>query len=68
MRSLAPYIRATLRGIRCRRGPNFTSTPPSRAVNTNTKRLHLRRQPSTQPADILVNILADIPADILSTS
>jgi len=51
MRSLAPYTRATLRGI-CRRSPNSTSAPPSRAVNTNAERLRPRRQPSPQPADI----------------
>jgi len=68
MRFLAPYIRATLRGIRRRRGPNSTSTLPSRAVNTNAKRLYPRRQPSIQPADILIDIPADILADILSTS
>ena len=64
MRSLAPYTRATLRGIRCCGGPNSTSVPPSRAVNTNAKRLRPHRQPSPQPADIP----ADILADILSTS
>jgi len=72
MRSLAPYTCATLRGICYHRGPNSTSTPPSRAVNTNAKRLRPRRQPSLQPvdipADILVDILADILADILSAS
>jgi hypothetical protein len=68
MRSLAPYTRATLRGICCRRGPNSTSIPLSRAVNTNAERLHPRRQPSAQLADIPVDILADILADILSTS
>jgi hypothetical protein len=52
MRSLAPYTRATLRGIRRGRGPNSTSAPPSRAVNTNAERLRPRRQPSPQPADI----------------
>jgi len=50
MRSLAPYIRAMLRGIRHRRGSNSTSALPSHAVNTNAKRL--RRQPSPQLADI----------------
>jgi hypothetical protein len=60
MRSSAPYTRATLRGIRRGRGPNSTSVPPSRAVNTNAERLRLRRQPSPQPADI--------PADIPSAS
>jgi hypothetical protein len=50
MRSSAPYTRATLRGIRRRRGSNSTSAPPSHAVNTNAERL--RRQPSPQPADI----------------
>ena len=68
MRSSAPYTRAILRGIRHRRGPNSTA-PLSRVVNTNAKRLCLRRQPSLQPADILVDIpadiLVDIPADIL---
>jgi hypothetical protein len=58
MRSSAPYTLATLRGIRRRRGPNSTSAPPSRAVNTNAKRLRLHRQPSPQLADIL----ADIPS------
>jgi len=43
MRSLAPYTRATLRGIRRRRGPNSTSAPPSHFVNTNAKRLRPRR-------------------------
>jgi hypothetical protein len=52
MRSLAPYTRATLRGIRRRRGPNSTSVLPSRAVNTNAKRLRPRRPPSPQPVDI----------------
>jgi hypothetical protein len=51
MRSLAPYTRATLRGIRRRRGSNSTSALPSHAVNTNAERP--RRQPSPQPADIL---------------
>ena len=60
MRFSAPYTRATLRGIRRRKGPNSTFAPPSRAVNTNAKRLRLRRQPSLQPADI--------PMDILSAS
>ena len=60
MRSSTPYTRATLRGIRRHRGPNSTSAPPSRAANTNAKRLRPRRQPSPQPADI--------PADILSAS
>ena len=62
MRSSAPYTRATLRGIRRHRGPNSTSTPLSRVVNTNTKRLRLYRQPSPQPADIPVDILVDIPS------
>jgi len=62
MRSSASYIRAILRGIHRRRGPNSTSILPSRAVNTNAKRLYLRRQPSIQPADILADILADIPS------
>jgi hypothetical protein len=51
MRSSAPYTRATLRGIRCRRGSNSTSAPLSHAVNTNAKRP--RRQPSPQLVDIL---------------
>ena len=46
MRSLAPYTRATLKGSRRRKGPNSTSAPPSRAVNTNAERLRPRRQPS----------------------
>jgi hypothetical protein len=50
MRSLAPYTRAILRGIRRRRGSNSTSAPLSYAVNTNTERL--RHQPSPQLADI----------------
>ena len=66
MRFLAPYTRATLRGSCCGRGHNSTSTPLSRAVTTNTKRLRPRRPPSLQPADISS---ADIPfADILSAS
>ena len=64
MRSLAPYTRAMLRGICRRRGPNSTSAPLSRVVNTNAKYLRPRRQPSPQPADIL----ADIPLDIPSAS
>ena len=68
MRSSAPYMRAILRGICCRRGPNSTSTPLSRAVNTNAKRLRPRRQPSLQLADILADIPADILVDILSAS
>ena len=52
MRSLAPYTRAMLRGIRRRRGPNSTSAPPSRAVNTNAERLRPRRPPSLQLVDI----------------
>ena len=36
MRYLAPYTRATLRGIRRRRGPNSTSALLSRVVNTLT--------------------------------
>jgi hypothetical protein len=51
MRSLAPYTRATLRGIRRRRGSNSTSIPLSHTVNTNAERL--RCQPSPQLADIL---------------
>jgi len=43
MKSLAPYTLAMLRGIRRRRGPNSTSIPLSRLVNTNAKRLRLRR-------------------------
>jgi hypothetical protein len=46
MRSSAPYTRAILRGIRRRRGPNSTSAPLSRVVNTNAERLRLYRQPS----------------------
>jgi hypothetical protein len=70
MRSSAPYTRATLRGSRRGRGHKSTSTPPSRVVTTNAKRLHPRRRPSLQPADIPpTDILsADIPsADILFT-
>ena len=52
MRSLAPYTRAILRGSRRGRGYNSTSTPLSRVVTTNTKRLRLRRPPSLQPVDI----------------
>ena len=52
MRSLALYTRATLRGIRHRRGPHSTSVLPSHAVNTNAEHLRLYRQPSLQPADI----------------
>ena len=48
MRSLAPYTRAMVRGSRRRRGPNSTSAPLSRAVNTNAERLRLRCQPSSQ--------------------
>ena len=59
---------ATLRGIRRRRGPNSTSIPLSRVVNTKAERLYPRRQPSVQLADILVGILVDTLADILSTS
>ena len=43
MRSLAPYTRVTLRGTRRRRGPNSTSAPLSRVVNTNAKRLRPHR-------------------------
>jgi len=46
MRYLGPYARATLRGICRREGPNSTSAPLSRLVNTNAERLRLRRQPS----------------------
>ena len=59
MRSSAPYTRATLRESRRGRGHNSTSTPPSRVVTTNAKRLRPRRPPSPQPADILS---ADIPS------
>jgi hypothetical protein len=70
MRSLAPYTRATLRGSCRGRGHNSTSTPSSRVVTTNTKRLRPRRPPSPQLADIPSADIpsADIPsADILST-
>ena len=61
MRSLAPYTHVILRGICHYKAPNSTSVLPSRAVNTNAKRLRLCRQPSLQPADILADIPADIP-------
>ena len=60
MRFLAPYTRATLRGIYYYRGPNSTSAPLSCVVNTNIKCLCLRRRPFLQPVDI--------PADIPSAS
>ena len=41
MRSLAPYMRAILRGIYRHKGPN--STLLSRVVNTNAECLRLRR-------------------------
>ena len=59
MRSSAPYTRTTLKGSCHSRGHNSTSTSPSRVVTTNTKRLHSRRPPSPQPADILS---IDIPS------
>jgi len=43
MRFLIFYTRAILKGIRRRRGPNSIFAPLSHAVNTNAKRLRLRR-------------------------
>ena len=71
MRSSAPYTCAMLRGSCYSRGYNSTSAPLSCVVTTNTKRLHLCRPLSLQPAD---NLSIDIPsidilfADILSAS
>ena len=65
MRFSAPYIYIILRGIYYYKGPNFTFTLLSCAVNINTEYLHLCCWPSPQLVNILVDILTDILVDIL---